>query len=90
MITINKEGKLKVTSKTPRIAGLNRKQRRHLVYRGKIHRLLIRILELRKDMVLAGIRKIPKLPKGRNKNVLSGHMSQLKQLGRCAVSSSGI
>jgi len=68
-----------ISSKTPpkqEFPNMNREQRRRLIYRGTVGKLLYRIKELRKDMIEAGI-KPPHPPRYRNTKYLSGYMSRL-------------
>lgn len=71
-----KEGKVKVSSRTPRIANLNRQQRRALIYTSKGQRLAAAVTALRKEMHAAGIKTTP--PKFTGRKRLSGYMGALK------------
>lgn len=78
---IEKDGKKKlvVASKTPsksRYQDLNRQERRAIIFKNPVKRLLEDILEIREAMKEAEIPTIP-MPKFKNKKVLSGYKSKL-------------
>ena len=83
-----KHGKLVQIINTPpalgRLRGMNRAARRQLVYANRGRRLFNRILKLRKDMLMAGI-KPPKPPKSTRAKALSGYYGQLLQTARREV-----
>lgn len=56
---------------------MNRGQRRDAIYSNPVRRLIGKISDLRKEMISSGIEPLP-FPKFKNRNVLSGHMSQLQ------------
>ena len=58
---------------------LNRAERRSLVFKNKVGKLIKNIRNLRKEMYKSGI-KVPRMPRERNPKVLSGYKSRLIQL----------
>lgn len=77
-----------ISSGTPPKTGIffdmNRQQRRAMVYAQPVERLMYKIEKLRKTMREAGIKgnELPAMPKFNSRKVLSGYMSELKELFR--------
>lgn len=73
------KGKIVIFSETPRLPGINRANRRRLIYGNKNKRLFDKIVNLRKEMKKAGF-NVPNMVKSNRRKYLSGYMSELVRI----------